>query len=408
MCRTKFFSIVIIANVLALQTYAQKMIIESLTGPVTQNEINAFKAHIKTVAAPDGNNNVWVYGNGGKSIEACGLMFEVSHDREILDRMIYYCDEMLSRRNDLWSAEKGGQHVVWTGKVEPVWPSSNPEVTPSGAGVEQGDEIAHMCFCARLILQNAALWNEKVVIGDTYHFGETYKERALKYIKEGDYVIDAWILPHFIRKSENNHYYFPGAPNTYKANEPAPWNQAFMLTNAFIRLTECHVILNDDTKRVAGYDAIVKPNLDWFRANLHPNKSAEGTLCYTWAYALPKGMEDTNHAAYDSEGLWIAYDSGRYGLTFNDMVPFANTYCDVVMGTVTNGKFAGKIDGSTGVGHAGGDDYVRDEYIYLAEFRPDMYIAMAEAEINTNKIAVSMPITARLFWEKDRRFRAKK
>jgi len=387
---------------------AQKMIIESLTGPVTQNEINAFKAHIKTVAAPDGNNNVWVYGNGGKSIEACGLMFEVSHDREILDRMIYYCDEMLSRRNDIWPSEKGGQHVVWTGKVEPVWPSSNPDVTPAGAGVEQGDEIAHMCYCAKLILQNPLLWNDKVSIGDAYHFGETYKERALKYIKEGDYVIDSWILPRFIRKAENNHYYFPGAPNTYKANEPAPWNQAFMLTNAFIRLTECHVILNDDAKRVAEYDAIVKPNLDWFRANVHPNKSTKGTMCYTWAYALPKGMEDTNHAAYDSEGLWIAYDSGRYGLTFSDMVPFANTYCDVVMGTVTGGKFAGKIDGSTGTGHAGGDDYVRDEYIYLSEFRPDMYTAMAEAEINTNKIPVSVPITARLLWEKDRRFKAKK
>jgi len=88
-------------------------------------------------------------------------MFEISHDREILDRMIYYCDEMLSRRNDLWPAEKGGQHVVWTGRVEPVWPSSNPDVTLAGAGVEQGDEIAHMCFCAKLILQNPTLWNEK-------------------------------------------------------------------------------------------------------------------------------------------------------------------------------------------------------------------------------------------------------
>jgi hypothetical protein len=221
-------------------------------------------------------------------------------------------------------------------------------------------------------------------------------------------VINNWILPRFIRRNENNHYYFPGVPNTYKANEPAPWNQAFMLTNAFIRLAECHVILNDDVKKVAEYDAIVKPNLDWFRENLHPKKSAKGTSCFTWAYALPKGMEDTNHAAYDSEGLWIAYDSGRYGLTFNDMIPFANTYCDVVMGTVTNGKFAGKIDGSTGTGHAGGDDYVRDEYIYLSEFRPDMYMAMAEAEINTSKIAVSIPITARLLWEKDRRFKAKK
>ncbi len=118
-------------------------------------------------------------------------------------------------------------------------------------------------------------------------------------------------------------------------------------------------------------------------------------------------MEDTNHAAYDSEGLWIAYDSGRYNLTFNDVVPYANTYCDVVMGTLTNGKFAGRVDGTTGTGHGGGDNYVRDEYLYLTEFRPDMFIEMAQTEINTNKVAVSMPITARLLWEKDRRFKKK-
>jgi hypothetical protein len=386
---------------------AQKMIIENLDGPVTANEINAFKAHIKTAPAPSGNGNAWVFGIGGKSIEACGLMYEVSHDTEILDRMIYYCDEMLSRRNDIWPADKGGQKAVWTGKIEPVWPSSNPDVSPAGAGVEQGDEIAHMAFCAKLILQNPALWNLKVEVGDTYQFGTTYKQRALKYIKEGDYVIDNWILPHFIRASENNHYYFPGAPNTYKPNDSAPWNQAWMVTNALVRLVECHLLLKDGAERIASYDAIIQPNIDWFRANCKPATSAKGTACYTWAYAYPKGMEDTNHAAYDSEGLWIAYYSGRYNLTFNDVVPYANTYCDVVMGTVTNGKFAGRVDGTTGTGHGGGDNYVRDEYLYLTEFRPDMFIEMAQTEINTNKVAVSMPITARLLWEKDRRFKKK-
>ncbi|WP_254060896.1 alpha-1,2-mannosidase [Mucilaginibacter sp. L196] len=406
---TLFYAITSLLILLfSLPVMAQKMIIESLSGPVTQNEINAFKAHIQNVDAPSGNGNVWVFGNGGKSIEACGLMYEVSHDRTILNRMICYCDEMLSRRNDLWPAEKGGQHIIWTGKIEPVWPSSNPDVTPAGAGIEQGDEIAHMSYCARLILSDSSLWNEKVDIGDSYQFGATYKELALKYINEGDYVIDNWIISHFIRTNQSNHYYFPGSPNTYKANEPAPWNQAWMLTNALVRLVECHLILNDDMQRISRYDAIIQPNIDWFRANVRPTKSAKGTLCYTWAYALPKGIEDTNHAAYDSEGLWIAYDSGRYKLNFDDLLPFANTYCDIVMGTVTNGKFAGRVDGTTGTGHGGGDNYVRDEYIYLAEFRPDMFMEMANTEINADKIASSIPITARLLWEKDRRYKSQK
>lgn len=384
---------------------AQRMIIESLSGPVSQREINAFKAQMQVTEAPPGNGNVWVFGAGGKNIEACGLMYEVSHDRDILDCMIYYCDEMLSRRNDLWPAQNGGQRIIWTGKVEPVWPSSNPDVTPAGAGIEQGDEVAHMSYCAKLILQNPKLWDLKVDISNNYQFGGTYKERALKYIKEGDYVMDNWIIPRFIRTKDHNRYYFPGSPNTYKPNQPGPWNQAWMVTNGLVRLVQCHLLLNDDAKRVSLYDDIIQPNINWFRANVQSDRSTKGTPCYTWAYAYPKGMEDTNHAAYDSEGLWIAYDSGRYKLTFEDMVPFANTYCDVVMGRVTDGKFAGRVDGSTGTGHAGGDAYVRDEYIYLSEFRPDMYEAMARAEINTNKVAVSMPITARLLWEKDRRYK---
>ena len=382
---------------------AQQMIVENLNGPITQREIDAFKTYMtQKVQLPEkGSGNVWVFGYAGKAIEACGLMYEATHDIAILDRMINLCDAALAGRNDLAPANKGGQLKLWTGKIEPVWPSGTQK--PAGAGVEQGSVLTHMAFCAKLILQNPSIWNTNVSNGDPNGFGITYKARALKYIQEGDYVMDNWIIPRFIRTSESNHYYFPGAPNTYKATEPAPWNQAWLLTDGFVRLTECHVILKDDASRVAKYDAIVMPNIQWFFMSCSPNLSSTGTACRTWAYALPRGMEDTNHFAYDCEGLWIAYDSGRYGITFKDMVPYANTYFDVVLGTGNNSRFAGRVDGSTGTGHAGGDDYVRDEYIYLSEFRPDKYLMMGNIEISTNKTATSLPITGRLLWEKYRR-----
>jgi hypothetical protein len=227
----------------------------------------------------------------------------------------------------------------------------------------------------------------------------------MTYIQQGDYVIDRWIMPWFIRTKDHHHYYFPGAPNTYKAGQPAPWNQAWMLTNALVRLVQCHVLLADNPLRVAKYDAIVQANIDWFRASLAANTSSAFSACRTWAYALPNGMEDTNHAAYDCEGLWIAYNSGRYGLRFNDMLPFANTYFDIVLATMTNGRFAGRVDGTTGTGHGGGDAYVRDEYIYLTEFRPEKYATVGNIEIASGHIATSTPIVARLLWEKNRRYR---
>lgn len=401
-----YIPVVLIPLALAALPAEAQMVIESLDGPITPKELSAFKNHIQTVTAPTyGGGNAWVFGNPGKNLEACGLMYEATQDTAILNRMIYFADALLATRNDLNAAQNGGQKVVWTGKVEPVWPSSPiTAAEPIGAGVEQGQVISHLEFCALLILKTPALWDKTIPSGDAHQFGATYKERALKYIKEGDYLMDYWIIPHFIRTKESNHYYFPGSPNTYKSNDPAPWNQAWMLTNGLVRLVQCHVALNDDAARVAKYDAIIQPNINWFLSSVYPNKSAAGTACYTWAYALPKGMEDTNHAAYDSEGLWIAYESGRYHLTFEQLVPFANTYTDVVLGTVTDGKFAGRVDGSTGTGHGGGDNYVRDEYIYLAEFRPDKFMAMVKAEIETHKVAVSIPITARLLWEKNRRY----
>jgi hypothetical protein len=382
-----------------------QLVIDSLTGPVTAHEINAYKSYIAGIAPPSyGGGNIWVFGSSGKVLESCGLMYEVSKDTAILDRMIYYSDAALAGRNDLASAANGGQLATWTGNIDPVWPSSAAGVTPAQAGIEQGDVLSHMVYCSLLILQNPALWNVTVPGGDPHGYGTTYRARALTYIQQGDYVIDNWILPHFIVTSDSNHYIFPGAPNTYKAGQPAPWNQAFMLTNAFVRLTQCHVLLADAPARVAKYDSIVKPNLAWFYENLTPNTSSIGSACWIWAYQLPTGIEDTNHFAYEAEGLWIAYNSGRYGLTFNDILPFANTYFDVVLAIVTNGLFAGRVDGTTGSGHSGGDDYVRDEYIYLTEFRPEKYATVGNIEISTGHIASSTPIVARLLWEKNRRY----
>lgn len=382
------------------------MVVESLNGALTTNEISAFKSYMAGVAAPTlGDQNIWVFGNSGKDIEACGLMYDATGDQAILDRMIYYCDAALSERNDLASAANGGQRIVWTGNIEPVWPSSSATVSPAQAGVEQGDVLSHMAFCAKLILQHSSLWNTNVTGGDPYGYGTTYKARALKYIQQGDYVVSNWIIPHFVRTSDKK-LYFPGAPNTYMPNNPAPWNQLFMVTNALTRLVQCHVLLSDSATRVASYDAIVQANIDWFKANVTANTSGAGTACWIWSYAYPSGVEDTNHAAYDSEGMYIAYDSGRYGVTLTDITKMANTYFDVVLATVSGGLYAGRVDGTYGTGHAAGDNYVRDEYLYLADIRKDKYFEAGNIEINQNKIASSPQITARLLWVKNKRYAA--
>jgi hypothetical protein len=63
--------------------------------------------------------------------------------------MIRFCDAVLSERKDL-APSPIGQHKIWTGRVDPVWP--NTLTAPIGTGGEQGDPVGHLASCAYLIL----------------------------------------------------------------------------------------------------------------------------------------------------------------------------------------------------------------------------------------------------------------
>src|SRR5262249_19683813 len=99
--------------------HAASMAIDSLSGPVTQNEIDQFKAYMATQIPPptpfglpggtNGDHNDWADGTGGNALEAMGLMYEVSGDLTILTNLIHWTDYCVSQRNDLLSAASGGQ-----------------------------------------------------------------------------------------------------------------------------------------------------------------------------------------------------------------------------------------------------------------------------------------------------------
>src|SRR5437868_383240 len=76
---------------------AAELIVESTSGPVTAKEIAAFKSFMAEANFPASNvHNAMVYGSGGAEVEALGLMYEVTGDQEILDRMIVFSDRMLA------------------------------------------------------------------------------------------------------------------------------------------------------------------------------------------------------------------------------------------------------------------------------------------------------------------------
>lgn len=80
---------------------AGPMVVDSLSGPITQNEINSFKSYIQTVEPVVWPNTgsmqgEYAQGKSGENIKAMGLMYELTGDTAILDRMIYFVDVLLS------------------------------------------------------------------------------------------------------------------------------------------------------------------------------------------------------------------------------------------------------------------------------------------------------------------------
>ncbi len=346
-----------------------ELVIEDLDGPVTPAEIAAFKNFVRVQQyRGDNNRNNMVYGNLGRSAEALADMYEITHDREILDELVKRADQMLAGRND---PEKG--RILWTGNRELTWPNS-PDSTDEFlyAGTENGDVIGHICNAARLILKDKSRWDEKVAGGDS-----TYLQRAKTYVRECDKTIDTYLLGNFV-DPKTHLYTSPTNPlfarlgdrATKSMGKPVPWNQQQMLNNGFLRLAQCHELLGDDPKRVAQYDLIVKASCDAFLASL-VHYQVNGHDCVKWSYAADDPtlhyMEDAAHGGYDLL-VCRAYDSGRYGIKKESIQPLANTVMFVM--TRPDGKFAGRVDGETKGNPA---TSLRATYLRMCEFVPELW-----------------------------------
>jgi hypothetical protein len=381
-----------------------QMMIDSFDGPVTANEIACFKAYITTLQpATDSVGNNWAQGHSGEETKAMGLMFAVSGDLAILDKMLGFCDAVLSLRNDL-APPPVGQHVLWTGRIDPAWPN-DPTATPIATGGEQGDPVGHLGNCARLILETPAIWNSPVRIGDPKGYGATYLERAKKYVTEADFALDGHILRSLVDLSNQNHQYF-AAGSPYMGGAPVPWNQQMMFNYGLQNLAAAHAILADDPARTARYDAIVQASLDWFfQAGSTLKTDAAGNPAYDWAYTVPSSDgEDSNHGSLDAAGFARAYASGRFGLTAAKMAPFANMFVDIM--TIGPRHYAGRVNGTDGTGHASPTTSIRSGYLLLAEFRPNAYPQMMSADFTVGGTTGSIDGFSRFAWVKNRRAHA--
>ncbi len=382
--------------------------VDSFDGPLTANEISTFKSYIHTlqpVVWPNTGSmqSEYAQGHSGESIKAMGLMYEITGDTAILDRMIYFCDVLLAERNDILAAPYG-QRTVWTNTIAPVWPGSTTD--PASADSANGDCVGHLAYCARLILQTPSILNTPVAMGDVYGHGATYGARAATFIAEADHATQNFVLAPLLDVVTNPNLYYFSAQSPYMTGKALPWNQQMMISYGLQNLAQAHAILNDNASYVSQYDTLVQTNLNWFfngTTDKQVYTDSAGNTAYNWAYdPTGNGGEDSNHGALDVAGYYRAFLLGRYGVTTAQMAPFANMYGDVM--TLGPRFFAGRVDGTNGTGHGSPTTYARSANLFLADLRPDKFYDLVGPDLTVGGTTTSMDTFSRFAWAKNKRY----
>jgi autotransporter-associated beta strand protein len=408
-CSLLIFSLCLFLPLIGAQ--AQSLAIDSLTGPVTQNEISSFKAYMLTQIPPptpfgiynatNGDHNDWADFGGGNALESFGLMYEVTGDITILTNMIHWTDICISERNDLLPAAQGGQRVMWTNGIAKVWvPNETNSAGAAYAGGENGDTKAHILYTALLILQNPSLWNQTIPDGNPFGYGVTYFQRATNYVGKCD-------------EANDNYDYIFFSPSNTIANPPT-WpagyhtmfanNIQMMMLGDFQRSAQCHQILGDAPARVAYYNLVCSnAYLQCINgmAAYQPG-TTNGSSVYNWAYypysKYHSDEENVGHGAYDMVGVWRAYNVGAYGFAESRVLPFANAEA-YVMYVATN-TFSGNVDGSGTT-----QNYMQAQWFFLADWNPAVYTVTAEADYASGRYQSTDLMTAIILWMKNRRYR---
>jgi hypothetical protein len=396
-------------------------LVAGLNGDVTAAELDAFIQGVSSRSIPTamwnendtGSHNILSeFGGGGAYLEAINLVYEIARDgkwatqqRKLLDLAIRWNDAWLIHRNDL---PLGEHRVMWTGKVEPIWPPNHPmDPEAAYAASETADTVGILAYTALNIAGTPALANMPVSDGDPNHLGATYLARAHTYLAMLEVPMDEFFIPNFldtatltIHHPSAPAYAIPGTPGG--SQNVNAWNRMMLFMHAFQTLGQIHHLIGDDARKDTMYRAVVQNTVDLFVKNAVPHPASDGTQVYDWGYGNFGDIinhlsnEDLSHGQIDILGLTRAQ---RAGFTVSGAQ--MKTYADTVLHELrlAPNKYASSVNSAKATGT---HTTLPRGWLTLSPYQPDLLKAVA-GDILTNGVqARDGTVAAYVLWAKHR------
>ena len=240
----------------------------------------------------------------------------------------------------------------------------------------------------KLILETPTIWNKAVPDGNSYGFGATYRDRAITYLTQADYVNENYLRPWFVDPSTNR-FRKPTDPRwaADAGNQSiTAWNRQWLSLMGFQYSAEAHDLLGDQPAYLATYKDMVQEFATWFVAP-YPSGGGDyytssGRNVVKWYYEKPtdQHIENIGHAQHDVVGLYESYASGYTTLTSGQLQPYADATQYVINRGATN-AWSGNVDGTGSISES-----LKSDFIYLSQWNPSLYQMIAQSNIDDNQL----------------------
>ncbi|HBQ64557.1 MAG TPA: hypothetical protein DD727_06485 [Clostridiales bacterium] len=348
------------------------LVLDSIRGPMTETEFNGLKMHYLEYATPTINLRNYHFRRHYVPFMGEWLYFRVKDDEkiQILNKMIDMGGSVLAHRNDHF-----GRFMTQYGDITPSWPHYMNMIIDSKNGyglalVTAISDFAYTCWAsvpAKIILKDPALW-------DKQYQGRSYKDIADDFLEESLITIN-YFIGKYLDKSKMMYAQPDGFYPIENQNMIAS-NRIFPVLVSTLPLIEIFEELNihTDTKELLDKANAAIINEFW---NYATEYEVNGKTVYDYPARLDLGghSTDTGHASFDARCLQLLYRSGRYDITGRQMEIYANTLADVVC--LGNGNFTHRFNGT---GLLENFTYICgiEGFIFLAEFRPELYKLIVE------------------------------